>query len=53
MSMQNDDSSALHGRQFFQPFAQLQFLRHEQFMAEAADFAEHRRLDKNKRAATT
>jgi hypothetical protein len=35
---------------FFRAAAQFQFLRHEQFIAEAADFAERRRLDKNERA---
>jgi len=50
MPVQDDNSPALPARQFFQPLAQFQFLRHEEFIAEAADFAERRRLDKNKRA---
>src|ERR1039458_8136866 len=50
MPVQNDNSPALPARQFFQALAQLQFFRHEQFVAEAADFAESCRLDKNERA---
>src|ERR1017187_4121640 len=49
MPVQNDNSPALPACKLFQAFAQFQFLRHEQFVAETADFAECRRLDKNKR----
>ena len=39
----------LRARELLQPLAQFQFLRHEQFIAEAADFSECGRLYKNKR----
>ena len=50
MPVQDDDSPARFARELFQPLAQFQFLRRKQFMAEAADLPERRRLDKNKRA---
>ena len=47
MAMQDHDSPARLPRQLFQPPAQIQFLRREQFVVEPADFPERRRLDKN------
>ena len=38
VTVQNDNSPALPARHFFQPLAQFQFLRHEQFVIEPTDF---------------
>ena len=49
MPVQNHDSPARSPGKLFEPFAQVQFLRRKQFVAEAADLPEHRRLDKDER----
>jgi len=46
--VKNDNSFSCIARQFFQPLAEFQFFRREQFMAEAANFTERCRLAKNK-----
>ena len=49
MPVQDDNFFARFARELFQPLAQFQFFRRKKFVAETAEFAERRRLDKNKR----
>ncbi len=49
MPVKNDNFPARFARQFFQPLAQFQFLRGKQFVAEATNLPERRRLTKNER----